>query len=86
MFDLIAIKIFCVGVLIYFIIDLATSLVGRYLEYRVTKELKDSNRYHDQNYFLEANNSDPIDVEKEELPEIPDNMAKKVSKAKKKMS
>ena len=85
MFNLLAIKIFCVGVLIYFIVDLTTSLVGRYLEYRVTKEFKDSIRYHDQSYFLEANNYNPRDAEKEELPEIPDNMAKKVLKAKKKM-
>ena len=86
MFEYLAVKIFAVIMLIYFIIDLITTLVGKAIEQK-KEEKENSKSYITDNYAIDLDNTQSIDIKKSDIgiPEIPSNMSKKVSKAKEKM-
>lgn len=87
MFNYVVIRVLAAILLIYFAIDIVTTLIGKMIEGHKEDDEENTNHYLDDNYSIEVNNPEKFDVKKEniEMPEIPDNMAKKVSKAKEKM-
>ncbi len=87
MFGCFAVKLFAIVMLIYFIIDLITTLVGKYMEQKAEKNSEKARKYIDDNYAIDLDNTSSIDISKTVvgIPEIPSNMSKKVSKEKKKM-
>ena len=75
-----------VVILGYFILDIVTSLFGKLAEHHADKK-HNRDHYINDTYHIEEDNTEPVDVKKEDepMPEIPDSAAKKVSKEKKKM-
>lgn len=87
MLNYLVFRILAVILLVYYIIDLVMLLLGKFIEARAEKKSERARHYIEQDYSVELDNTETIDVKKEDepMPEIPDNVAKKVSKAKKKM-
>ena len=77
-----------IAMLGYFIVDIATSLIAKCFEYFTEpKRDKASNHCLDSEYALGFDDAEPIKIDRSDidLPEISDTMAKKVSRAQKKL-
>ena len=87
MFNYVAIRILASILLVYFIIDLITTLISKLIDKKRPPAQEDVSRYLEDTYTIEMDNNKPVIIsDDDDMPDLTPKMAKKVAKAKKKMS
>lgn len=87
MFNYVAIRILASILLVYFIIDLITTLISKLIDKKRPPAQEDVSRYLEDTYMIEMDNNKPVIISPDDdMPDLTPKMAKKVAKAKKKMS
>ena len=87
MSNYVAIRILATMLLVYFIIDLITTLISKLIDKKRPPAQEDVTRYLEDTYTIEMDNNKPVIVSQDDdMPDLTPKMAKKVLKEKKKMS